>query len=129
MSEAMTMIPRSAEITANTRERVLIYMLGVENERLNQGLEDMRRDSERKELEIAALRRALKKTERERDAACAQNREYRAERLEAWKDLKAEETAHRANRHTLRWAIAALVMIGIAGGIAVAYGIMCALGA
>ncbi len=109
----MSEIAVSARTPAEAmRKDVLIYMLGKENEKLNEGLRAMQADNARQEQEAQALRKALRKAERERDEAARQNRAYREERLEAMKLARAEKEGWRLGRRGRRWVAAGLMLLG-----------------
>lgn len=104
-----------------TRERAMLMKLGMENEALNRGLEAMRLSNAVLTAERDALRKELAEERARAKAAREHNRQVYEARI-------VEQADARETGPARRWARVVLILMGMVLGIAVCYGIICAVG-
>lgn len=128
MSEMMISARTMAQ---ETKKDVTIWMLGQENQRLNEALEKFGRENEAMQNEIDALRAELAEkdetiaaTKREAARLGKANRKYRDQHAAAYEHVLAEQAAGRKTKGQSIQLGTVLILIGMVLAFAVVTGIL-----
>lgn len=112
MSETMMMAARTAADEMKTR--VVLWMLGRENARLNELLQENADRRDRAEREAEALKRELAQLKKENEKVRQANRRYRAERAAAYQQVLGEAAGTRTPK---REKALEILVIGLVGAV------------
>ena len=119
MSETMMVAARTA--ADEMKMRVVLWMLGKENARLNELLQENADRRDRAEREAEALKRELAQLKKENEKVRQANRRYRAERAAAYQQVLGEAAGTRTPK---REKALEILVIGLVGAFAVITGII-----
>lgn len=122
MSETMMMAARTAADEMKTR--VVLWMLGKENARLNELLQANADRRDRAEREAEALKRELAQLKKENEKVRQANRRYRAERAAAYQQVLGEAAGTRTPKREKALEILVIGLVGAVIAFAVITGII-----
>ena len=122
MSETMMVAARTA--ADEMKMRAVLWMLGKENARLNELLQENADRRDRAEREAEALKRELAQLKKENEKVRQANRRYRRERAEAYKQVLGEAAGARTPKRQKALEILVIGLVGAVIAFAVITGII-----
>ena len=122
MSETMMVAARTA--ADEMKMRVVLWMLGKENARLNELLQENADRLDRTEREAEALKRELAQLKKENEKVRQANRRYRRERAAAYQQVLGEAAGTRTPKREKALEILVIGLVGAVIAFAVITGII-----